>query len=99
MPDLLTVTPIIYARQYDGTNSAEMLVPITPEAGPAIVSEEDGVLTLAPGPIPFGSVTVQTGQYVIYECPDGYPPGQRIPWLAVDTLDAYHVLATNGGAA
>lgn len=86
--ELYTVTPRLHARQYDATNSAEILEPISPMLNPTIISEVDGVLVITPGPPPMGSLLVTTGQFVIYR----YDYGQCVPWQAVDTLDGFTVI-------
>jgi hypothetical protein len=88
VPTPVNIVPKLAALQYDGTNSAQILEVNSPEAQAAIVSEADGVLVVSPGPPPYGTITIKTGQYLIYQASGG----QLISDQAVDTLDGYALL-------
>lgn len=79
-PTTQTVTPRMVSLQYDGANAADILTLIGQFAGPgiyAIESEEDGILTLAPGPLYAGTynpVAISETDHLIMpdqvSCPD-----------------------------
>lgn len=88
MPQPLNVVPKLVALLYDGTNSAQILEVSTAARDEEVMSEADGVLVVSPGPPPHGTVTIATGQYLIFEA----LAGELRPSRAVDNLDDFTVL-------
>ena len=92
MPEPVFVVPRVTALQYDGTNAQQIIDLIGPEQMPEIVSEADGTLVIRPGPPPYGTLTITTGQYALLVTAFG----QTTPERVVDDLSG-HIEITDGG--